>query len=97
MRDPYYGRMCFKSVKTLGAVHYLLWKKLRPLASAFFTAKNVQLLGLYPIRYYVGVKNVVSHINTIHQWEIHVCASIYLDQKVIQRTFEFELTFWKRF
>ena len=21
MRDPHYGRMCFKSVKTLGAIH----------------------------------------------------------------------------
>ena len=36
MRDPHYGGMCFKSVKTLGA-----W--------AFSTAKNVDLLGLYPI------------------------------------------------
>ena len=49
MRDPHDGRMCFKSVKTLGALHSLLWKKPRPLASAVSTAKSVELLGLYPI------------------------------------------------
>ena len=32
MRDPHYGRICFKSVK-----------------SAFSTAKNAELFGLYPI------------------------------------------------
>ena len=50
MRDPHYGQMCFKSVKTLGALHSQLWKRPRPSASAFFPAKNVELLGLYPIR-----------------------------------------------
>ena len=50
MRYPHYGRMCFKSVKTLGALHFQLWKKPRPPASAFSTAKNVDLLGFYPIR-----------------------------------------------
>ena len=49
MRNPHYGRMCFKSVKTLGAVHSWLWKRPRPSVSAFSTAKNVELLGLYPI------------------------------------------------
>ena len=49
MRDHDYGRMCFKSVKTLGALHSQLRKKPRPSASAFSTAKNVELLGLYPI------------------------------------------------
>ena len=33
MRDPHYGGMCFKSVKTLVALH----------------SRNVELLGLYPI------------------------------------------------
>ena len=50
MRDPHYGRMCFKSVKTLGALHSWLLKRLRPSASIFSTAKNVELLGLYPIQ-----------------------------------------------
>ena len=52
MRDPHYmyGRMCFKSVKALEALHSYLWKSPRPLASAFSTSKNVELLGLYPIR-----------------------------------------------
>ena len=27
MRDPHYGRMCFKSVKTLGALTFLAVKK----------------------------------------------------------------------
>ena len=31
IRDPHYGRMCFKSVKTSGV----------PSASAFFTSKNI--------------------------------------------------------
>ena len=39
MRGPHYGWMCFKSVKTLGAHS----------ASAFSTAKNVELIGLYSI------------------------------------------------
>ena len=52
MRDPYhhdYGQMCFKSVKTLEALHSQLWKRSKP-ESTFFTAKNVEFLGLYPIR-----------------------------------------------
>ena len=40
MRGPHYGWMCFKSVKTLGALHS---------ASAFSTAKNAELIGLYSI------------------------------------------------
>ena len=50
MRDPHYGRMCFKSVKTLGTLHSELWKRHWPSVSAFSTAKNVELLGLYPIQ-----------------------------------------------
>ena len=50
MRDSHYGRMCFKSDKTLRALHSQLWKRHRPSASAFSTTKNVELLGLYPIR-----------------------------------------------
>ena len=49
MWDPHYGRMCFKSVKTLGALHSQLRKKARTSASAFSTAKNLALPGLYPI------------------------------------------------
>ena len=49
MREPHYGRICFKSVKTLGALHSSLWKKSRPSASTLSTAKNVELLGVYPI------------------------------------------------
>ena len=49
MRDHHYGRMCFKSVKTLGALHSYLWKRPRPSASAFSAAKNVKLLGHYSI------------------------------------------------
>ena len=56
MRDPYYIRMCFKSVKALGAIHSWLWKRQRPSASASSTAKNVELLGLYPIRSYMLVQ-----------------------------------------
>ena len=29
VRDPHYGRVCFKSVKTLGALHSQLWNKPR--------------------------------------------------------------------
>ena len=43
LRDSHYVRMCFKSVKTL-------WKKPRPSAKAFSTAKNVELFGYYPIQ-----------------------------------------------
>ena len=49
MRDLHYGRMCFKSVKS--SELYILscgnGLGLRPLP---FPAKNVELLGLYPIR-----------------------------------------------
>ena len=44
MRDLHYGRMCFKSGKTRGALHSKLWKRPRPSASAFSTAKNEELL-----------------------------------------------------
>ena len=37
MRDPYYGWMCFRSVKTLGA-------------SAFSTARNVELYPILHVR-----------------------------------------------
>ena len=49
MRDPHYGGMCCKSVKSLGALHSWVWKRPRPSATSFSTAKNVELLGLYPI------------------------------------------------
>ena len=49
MSDPHYGWMCFKLVKTLEALHSQLWKRPRPPTSAFSTAKDVVLLGLYPI------------------------------------------------
>ena len=49
MKDPHYGPMCFKSVKTHGASHSYLWKRSRPSTSDFSTTKNVELLGLYPI------------------------------------------------
>ena len=39
MRDPHYGHMCFKSVKTLGTF----------LAVEKATAKNVAFLGFYTI------------------------------------------------
>ena len=35
MRDPHYGRMCFRSVKALEALHSQLWKRPRPSAYAF--------------------------------------------------------------
>ena len=41
--------VCFKSVKTLGALHSQMWKGLRHAASSFSTTKNVELLGLYPV------------------------------------------------
>ena len=41
--------VCFKSVKTIGALHSQTWKWLRPAASSFFTTKNVELLGLHSI------------------------------------------------
>ena len=46
MRDPHYGRMCFKSVSSTFSAVEKAW----PSASAFSTAKNAELLGLYPIR-----------------------------------------------
>ena len=48
LMDPHYGGMCFKSVKSLGTLSQL-WKGPLPSASAFSTAKNVELLGSYPI------------------------------------------------
>ena len=39
MRGPHNGRMCFRSVKTLGALHSLAVEKASD--SAFSTAKNV--------------------------------------------------------
>ena len=48
MKDPHYGRMCFKSVKTLGALYSSLWKMPRPSASASSTVQNVELFGLHP-------------------------------------------------
>ena len=50
MRGTHYGRMCFRSGKTLGALHSRLWERPQPSASPFYTAENVELLGLYPIR-----------------------------------------------
>ena len=41
MWDPHYGRICFKSVKTLRALHSQLWKRHRSSASAFSAAKSV--------------------------------------------------------
>ena len=57
MRDPHYGRHCFRSVKTLPSELYILscgkglWP--RPSASAFSAAKNVELLGLHLCWIYV--------------------------------------------
>ena len=49
MRNPHYGRMCFKSAKTLGDLHSQLWKRPRPSAWTFSVEKNIELLNLYPI------------------------------------------------
>ena len=54
MRDFHYGRVCFKSVKTLGALHSKLSKRPRLSASTIFKAKTVELLGLYPIHKYLA-------------------------------------------
>ena len=59
IKDPHYGRMCFKSVKTLGTLHSQLWKRPRPEAEAFSTARNVELLGLYPI---LNAGRIVLHL-----------------------------------
>ena len=48
LMDPHYGGMCFKSVKSIGTLSQL-WKGPLPSASAFSTAKNVELLGSYPM------------------------------------------------
>ena len=48
-------------VKTFGALHYYLWKKPRPSASAFSTAKHVELLGLYPIRCAAVISATACH------------------------------------
>ena len=49
MKDPLYDRVCFKSVKTFGALNPQLPKRPLLSASAFSTTKNVELLGLYHI------------------------------------------------
>ena len=49
MRDPRYGRMCFKSIKTLGTLHSKVWNRPRPSTAACSTPKNVEFRGLYPI------------------------------------------------
>ena len=50
--NVYYNKsgdpMCFKSVKTLGGSPFLTVKRSRPKTEAFFTAKDVKLIGLYP-------------------------------------------------
>ena len=61
MRDFCYGRMCFMLVQTFVALHYYLWKKPRPSASAFSTAKHVELLGLYPIRCAAVISATACH------------------------------------
>ena len=56
MRDPHFDWMCFKSVKTLGDLHFV------EKASAFSIAKNVDLRLLYPIRVYIyTTQNVIRH------------------------------------
>ena len=50
MREPHYGRTCFKSVKTLGDQHSQLWNRPWPLASVFSTTKNVEFLRLFLYR-----------------------------------------------
>ena len=49
IRGFHYDRMCFKSVRTLGALHSQLWKRPWPSASALIKAKNVELIKLYHI------------------------------------------------
>ena len=58
----------FKSVKTLGALHSQLCKRPRPLALAFFKAKNVEFLGLYPIQ-----KAAIAAINYMMKSAITCC------------------------
>ena len=70
MRDPYYDRMCFKSVKTLGALHSQLWKRPRPSATAFSTAKNVELRGLYPIRNTRMAITLLSLSSSVHRFSL---------------------------
>ena len=50
MMDHHNGRMCFKSVKSLRALHSQVWKRPRPSAKAFSTATNIELLELHPIQ-----------------------------------------------
>ena len=69
IRDPHYARMCFKSVKILGALHSYLWKRPRPSASAFSTDKNVELLGLYPIHNVSAVSTLGHCFNVCVLWQ----------------------------
>ena len=71
IRNSHFGRMCFKSVKTLRVLHSKLWKRLRPSASTFFTAKNVELLGLYPIR------------DLYRVWKLHTPCSSHMKAKYL--------------
>ena len=90
MRDFRYGRVCFKPVKALGALQSKLWKRPRPLASVFFKAKNVELLGLHPIRlischiltYMLSAKTNSSNC-LLFKWTVtaFVCVSQYNERQ----------------
>ena len=50
MRDPHYGQMCFKSVKTFRSPTFLAVKNASASGLDFFHSyMNVELLELYPI------------------------------------------------
>ena len=65
MRDPHCVRMCFKSVKTLGAYILSCGKGLWP--RPFSTAKNVEHLRLFPIQNSKSITQDISHFDGINE------------------------------
>ena len=68
MRDPHYCQMCFKSVKTL------ILSCGKSLGLGFFTVKNVELLGLYPIhiRFVLNMLIILYRIKLLGLYPIHI-------------------------
>ena len=62
MRDPHYDRMCFKSQLKPSEFNILSCDKSLGLWPRLFTAKNVELFGLYPILKSANLSKMLSYI-----------------------------------
>ena len=93
MRDLHYGQVCFKSVKTLGAPHSQLCKRPRPSAAAFSTAKNVELLWLYPIRILITFHSNVWHYGCLSRYPMYLSHSCALRDYIFSSYFKVKVDY----